>query len=82
MPSVITLDDLTAMMAADEHHRYEISPEGVLSVLPPAGYTHAIIATRLMGWLLAAGVPPTTSPRRSACASPAERAVSAAGSPT
>ncbi|MEQ4305322.1 Uma2 family endonuclease [Plantactinospora sp. B6F1] len=57
MPTVITLDDLTAMMAADEHHRYEISPEGVLSVMPPAGYTHAIIATRLMGWLLAAGIP-------------------------
>ena len=57
MPPVITLDDLTAMMAADEHHRYEISPEGMLSVMPPAGYTHAIIATRLMGWLLAAGIP-------------------------
>jgi len=57
MPPVITLDDLTAMMAADEHHRYEISPEGVLSVAPPAGYTHAIIATRLMGWLLAAAIP-------------------------
>lgn len=57
MPTVITLDDLTAMMAADEHHRYEISPEGVLSVMPPAGYTHAIIATRLMGWLLTAGIP-------------------------
>jgi Uma2 family endonuclease len=57
MPPVITLDDLTAMMAADEHHRYEISPEGVLSVMPPAGYTHAIIATRLMAWLLAAGIP-------------------------
>lgn len=57
MPPVITLDDLTAMMTADEHHRYEISPEGVLSVMPPAGYTHAIIATRLMGWLLAAGIP-------------------------
>jgi Uma2 family endonuclease len=57
MPPVITLDDLAAMMAADEHHRYEISPEGVLSVMPPAGYTHAIIATRLMGWLLAAAIP-------------------------
>jgi Uma2 family endonuclease len=57
MPPVITLDDLTAMMTADEHHRYEISPEGVLSVMPPAGYTHAIIATRLMGWLLSAGIP-------------------------
>jgi Uma2 family endonuclease len=57
MPPVITLDDLAAMMAADEHHRYEISPEGVLSVMPRAGYKHAIIATRLMGWLLAAGIP-------------------------
>jgi Uma2 family endonuclease len=57
MPPVVTLADLTAMMAADEHHRYEISPEGALSIMPPPGYIHAIIATRLMGWLLAAGVP-------------------------
>jgi Uma2 family endonuclease len=57
MPSVMTLDDLTAMMAADQHHRYEISPEGVLSVMPPPGYAHAIIATRLMMWLAAAGMP-------------------------
>jgi len=57
MPAVVTLDDLTAMMAADEHHRYEISTEGVLSIMPPPGYSHAIIATRLMAWLLAAGVP-------------------------
>jgi len=57
MPPVITLDDLTAMMTADEHHRYEISPEGVLSVMRPAGYTHAVIATRLMSWLLSAGIP-------------------------
>jgi hypothetical protein len=57
MPSVVTLDDLAAMMTADGHHRHEISPEGVLSVRPPPGYAHAIIATRLMGWLLAAGVP-------------------------
>ena len=57
LPAVVTLDDLTAMMAADEHHRYEISPEGVLSILPPPGYGHAIIATRMMGWLLAAGIP-------------------------
>jgi Uma2 family endonuclease len=56
MPPVVTLDDLTAMMAADERHRYEISPEGVLSIMPPPGYAHAIIATRLMVWLAAAGV--------------------------
>lgn len=57
MPPVVTLDDLTAMMAADEHHRYEISPEGVLSIMPPPGYAHAIIATRLTVWLAAAGIP-------------------------
>ncbi|WP_433365277.1 Uma2 family endonuclease [Actinoplanes sp. CA-142083] len=57
MPEVVTLDDLTAMMSADEHHRYEISPEGVLSVMPPPGYVHAIIATRLMAWLLASAIP-------------------------
>ncbi|UAC02348.1 Uma2 family endonuclease [Dactylosporangium vinaceum] len=55
MPAVATLDDLTAAMAEDPHgHRYEISPEGVLSVMPPPGYTHAIIATRIMLWLGAA----------------------------
>jgi Uma2 family endonuclease len=57
MPPVVTLDDLAAMMAADEHHRYEISPDGVLSIMPPPGYAHAIIATRLTVWLAAAGVP-------------------------
>ena len=56
MPPVVTLDDLTAMMAADENHRYEISPEGVASP-PPPGYNHAIIATRLMVWLAKGGVP-------------------------
>jgi Uma2 family endonuclease len=56
MPQIVTLDDLTAMMAADEHHRYEVSPEGALSIMPPPGYAHAIIATRLMVWLASAGV--------------------------
>ena len=57
MPPVLTLDDLTAMMAADEFHRYEISPEGILSVMPPPGFDHALIANRLTAWLLAAGIP-------------------------
>ncbi|MCX5065626.1 Uma2 family endonuclease [Micromonospora lupini] len=57
MPPVVTLDDLTAMMAADENHRYEISPEGVVSIMPPPGYAHAIIATRLMVWLAQGGLP-------------------------
>lgn len=58
MPAVVTLDDLAAMIAADEHgHRYETSPEGALSVVPPPDHGHAIIATRLMAWFIAAGLP-------------------------
>jgi Uma2 family endonuclease len=58
MPAITTLDDLTAMIAADQHgHRYEISPEGVLSVMPPPDYEHAVIATRILLWLAAAGWP-------------------------
>ncbi|MET3423768.1 Uma2 family endonuclease [Actinoplanes tereljensis] len=57
MPSVVSLDDLTAMMTADEVHRYEIGPEGAMSIVPPQGYAHAIVATRIMAWLAAAGVP-------------------------
>src|SRR6266702_2538395 len=58
MPSIITLDYLAAMNAADEHgHRYETSPEGVLSVVPPPDNGHAVITTRLMAWLIAAGLP-------------------------
>lgn len=56
MPATLTLDDLAVMAAADEHgHRYEMSPEGVLSVMPPAGVAHTIIASRLLAWFLAAG---------------------------
>jgi Uma2 family endonuclease len=58
MPAIATLDDLVAMSAADPHgHRYETSPEGVLSVMPPPDYGHAVIATRIMLWLAAAGWP-------------------------
>jgi Uma2 family endonuclease len=58
MPAVVSLDDLTAMMAADPHgHRYETSPEGVLSVMPPPDFEHAVIATRVMAWLILAGWP-------------------------
>ena len=42
MPAVVTLDDLAGMNAADPNgHRYEISPEGVLSVMPPPDSEHA-----------------------------------------
>jgi Uma2 family endonuclease len=56
MPPVVTLDDLTAMMAADVHgHRYEMSSGGGVSIMPPPDSEHAEIATALMFWLAAAG---------------------------
>lgn len=58
MPAMVTLDDLAAMNAADQNgHRYETSPEGVLSVMPPADSEHAQIASRLFAWLIMAGWP-------------------------
>lgn len=58
MPPVVTLADLAEMNAADQHgHRYETSPEGVLSVMPPADLEHARIAGRLVAWFVAAGWP-------------------------
>jgi hypothetical protein len=61
MPSVVTLDDLAAMIAADEHgHRYEISPEAALSVMPPPVTLYRldqtgeyVVATKVpLSWLL------------------------------
>jgi Uma2 family endonuclease len=55
----VTLDDLAAMNAADRHgHRYELSPQGALSVMPPPDSEHAAIASRLFAWLLMAGWAP------------------------
>jgi Uma2 family endonuclease len=57
-PAVVTLDDLAAMNAADRFgHRYELSPEGALSVMPPPDSEHAAIASRLFAWLVLAGWP-------------------------
>jgi Uma2 family endonuclease len=58
MPTRVTLDDLAMMAAADEHHRYELSPEGVLSVVPPADLDHALVVSRLFAWFLAHGYGP------------------------
>ena len=58
MPPVVTLDHLAAMITADPHgHRYEMSPEGALSVMPPPDSEHAAIASRLLVWLAMAGWP-------------------------
>src|SRR5690349_5311783 len=56
MPAQVGLDDLAAMNAFDTYgHRYETSPEGMLSVMPPPDSEHAVIATRLTIWLAMAG---------------------------
>ncbi|PWR11335.1 Uma2 family endonuclease [Micromonospora acroterricola] len=58
MPAIVTLDDVAAMNGADPNgHRYETSPEGVLSVMPPSDSEHAMIASRLFAWLIMAGWP-------------------------
>ncbi|WP_327024597.1 Uma2 family endonuclease [Micromonospora sp. NBC_01739] len=58
MPAVVTLDDVAAMNAADPNgHRYETSPEGVLSVMPLPDSEHAAIASRIFAWLIMAGWP-------------------------
>jgi Uma2 family endonuclease len=58
MPVQVTLDDLAAMAAADENHRYELSPEGVLSVMPPADPDHALLVRRILAWFLTNGYGP------------------------
>ena len=58
MPAIVTLDDLTVMNSSDQHgHRYELSPEGALSVMPPRDSEHAAVASRLFAWLLMSGWP-------------------------
>jgi len=58
MPAIVTLDVLTVMNSSDQHgHRYELSPEATLSVMPPRDSEHAAIASRLFAWLLMAGWP-------------------------
>jgi hypothetical protein len=42
-PTHVTLDDVASMAAADENHRYELSPEGVLSIMLPADPEHALL---------------------------------------
>ncbi len=58
MPAEITLDDVAAMAAADEHHRYELSREGVLSIIPPTSPEHALIVSRMTHWFYLNGYGP------------------------
>lgn len=56
LPAVVTLDDLAELNTVDRYgHRYELSPEGALSVMPPPDSEHAAIASRLFAWLLLGG---------------------------
>lgn len=58
LPDILSLGGLARMNEADTHgYRYELSPEGALSVMPPPDLDHALIATRIMGWLITAGWP-------------------------
>ena len=56
MPPRVGLTDLAEMNAVDRHgHRYETSPEGMLSVMPPPDSDHAGIASELFAWFIMAG---------------------------
>lgn len=53
MPADLTLDDLAAMATADGFgHRYEMSPDGVVSIMPSPGSAHGVVATRLLAWFV------------------------------
>jgi hypothetical protein len=46
------------MAEADEHHRYELSREGVLSVRPLSTPEHMTVVSRLMHWFFSYGFGP------------------------
>lgn len=58
LPRVITLDDVAALAAVDKDHRYELSREGVLSIMPPPRPEHALIVALLVHWFYAHGYGP------------------------
>jgi len=58
LPPYLTLDDVAAMADVDQSgHRFELSPEGFLCVMPPPGVAHALIATQLLVWFADHGWP-------------------------
>ena len=50
MPENITLETVAAMAEADEHHKYELTAEGVLVVMTPQSKAHQQIVTKLITW--------------------------------
>jgi hypothetical protein len=61
MPHRITLTDVAAMAEADEHHKYELTPEGALVVMTPPTLEHQRIVGRLFAWFLSHGYCGVTS---------------------
>jgi Uma2 family endonuclease len=58
MPLHITLADVAAMAEADEHHKYELTPEGTLLVMTPPSLEHQRIIGRMFAWFLRHGYSP------------------------
>lgn len=58
MPHRITLADVAAIADADEHHKYELTPEGDLVVMTPPTLEHQRIIGRLFAWFLSHGYTP------------------------
>jgi len=58
MPRELTADTVLTMAEADEFHRYELTPDGVLIVSPPPNTDHDEIVMRLASWLIGHGVDP------------------------
>ncbi|GIF25717.1 hypothetical protein BJ973_003994 [Actinoplanes tereljensis] len=52
------LDALAAMAAADETHRYELSADGALSIMPAGDPERALTVSRLVCWLMDQGLSP------------------------
>lgn len=57
VPEEITLATVSAMAEADEHHKYELTAEGVLVVITPPSLEHQPIVGRLMMWFATNGYP-------------------------
>jgi len=58
MPEDIKLAHVAAMAEADEHHKYELTGEGVLVVMTPPSLEHQRIIGRLFAWFIRNGYEP------------------------
>jgi Uma2 family endonuclease len=50
IPARFSRDEVHNLALADELHKYELSPEGVISVMVPPGGTHTFIVMQLILW--------------------------------